>query len=45
MGTKVIMRLAGLALFGVAILAGLPGYWSIAAGLGGLVLFLWAGPA
>ncbi len=42
---KVILRLSGIGLIGVAALAGLPGYWPIVAGLGGLVLFLMAGPA
>lgn len=42
---KMVMRLAGLGLIGTAALAGLPGYWAIAAGLAGVVLFLLAGPA
>jgi len=42
---KMIMRLAGIGLIGVAALAGLPGYWPVVAGLGGAALFLMAGPA
>lgn len=45
MGKKLIMRLAGIGLIGVAALAGLPGYWPVITGLGGVALFLLAGPA
>ena len=41
---KQIMRLAGIGLIGVAALASLPGYWPVIAGLGGVALFLLAGP-
>jgi len=40
---KIIMRLAAVVLVAVALLAGLPGYWPIVAGLGGAVLFVMAG--
>jgi len=44
MNKKIVMRLAGIGLIGVAALAGLPGYWPVITGLSGAALFLIAGP-
>jgi hypothetical protein len=38
------LRIGGLAVIAVALLANLPGAWAMIAGLAGVVMFLAAGP-
>lgn len=42
--TRLLLRVGGLAMITVALLANLPGVWAIITGLTGIVMFLAAGP-